>query len=117
MLETLRAKPHHIKQSISIVVTAILFSVILFVWISSKDARSHELEVQATTVSPLDGVTSMFDGFMEGFKKKVANPSSFGAKEETATSTLGFDLSGVVVIDPTAATTTVATTTASSTKK
>ena len=120
MLEKIQEKPHHIKQAISLVITVIIFSAILFVWVSSRDARSRELEVQAKTVSPTEGVASMFSGLVADFKKKMANSDSFGQKNDaSATSTDTFDLSGVVIIDPSATTTasTTATTTATSTPK
>ena len=108
MLEKLRDKPNHIKQTISIVVTAVIFSGIFFVWISSKDARSVEVEVREKTVSPIDGVTSMFDGLIAGFKEKMSNSSPTmddvgGVIDVPAVDE--FDLSGVVVIDPSATTT------------
>lgn len=97
MLEKIRAKPHHIKQSISLAVTIVIFSAILFVWVSSRDARSREIEVRAKTVSPVDGVSAMFDGFMSGFKERMSGAPTT-AKQ--ATTTDNFDLSGVVIIDP-----------------
>lgn len=102
MLETLRAKPHHIKQSISLAVTVVIFSVILFVWVSSRDARSREIEVREKTVSPVDGVSAMFDGFLSGFKERM---SSAPTPLKQATTTDSFDLSGVVIIDPSASST------------
>jgi hypothetical protein len=98
MLERLRAKPHHIKQHLSLVITIVIFSGIVFVWWSSRDARDHELEVQAKTVTPLDGFLSMFDGLVQGFKANVFEISSVATS--TASSTSDFDLSQVVVIDP-----------------
>ena len=99
MLETLRAKPHHIKQSISLAITIIVFSAILFVWVSSRDARSREIEVKEKTVSPVDGVSAMFDGFLSGFKERMSGGNETKETDTTATSTDDFDLSGVVVID------------------
>lgn len=108
MLEKLRSKPSHIKQIISILLTLVLSSGILFVWVSSWDARESELSVRENTVSPIDGVASMFDGFMSGFKERMSEFSSFGdtnTKTTMPTSTDNFDLSGVVIIDPSATTT------------
>jgi hypothetical protein len=108
MLTTLREKPHHIKQIVSFVITVVIFSGIVFVWWSSRDARSRELEVQEKTVSPISGVTSMFDGFVANFIDKIKESStntSLGA-----TSTQEFDLDQVMIIDPTA-TATIATST------
>ncbi len=113
MLTTIRSKPHHEKQIIAGIITVILFSAIVFVWWSSRDARSNELVVQAKTVSPIEGVTSMFSGFVAGFTKEVSK-ASVDKNNEIAAPTAGssFDLSGVVVIDPSI---TTATTTATST--
>lgn len=104
MLETLRAKPNHIKQSISIVITIVIFSGIVFVWWSSRDARSRELEVREKTVSPVDGVSAMFDGLVSGFKERMGSVPAFGeaSNQATSTATDTFDLSGVVIIDPSA---------------
>lgn len=114
MLETLRAKPNHIKQSVSIIVTIVIFSGILFVWWSSRDARSRELEVREKTVSPVDGVGAMFDGFMSGFKERMSSATSLdtlGGQQQAATSTDNFDFSGIVIIDPSSTTTKATSTT------
>lgn len=106
MLQKLREKPHHIKQSISLGITIVIFSAILFVWVSSRDARSREVEVREKTVSPVDGVSVMFDGFLSGLKDRTSNALSPKKETATTTSTDYFDLSGVVVIDPSLSTTT-----------
>ncbi|SRR3989338_1340293 len=115
MLEKLRAKPHHIKQSISLAFTVIVFCGILFVWVSSWDARARDEEVRNKTVSPVWGVTSMFDGLVSGIKDKISGTPSFvetdgkatgTAPLSVATSTDTFDLSGVVIIDSSRSTTT-----------
>lgn len=109
MLEKLREKPHHIKQGLSIAFTIFIFCGILFVWVSSWDARARDKEVRGKTVSPIAGVTSMFSGFISGLKEKMSGTPSFvetdgkatsTAPLTTATSTDTFDLSGVVIIDP-----------------
>lgn len=114
MLEKLREKPHHIKQSISLAVTIVIFSCILFVWFSSRDARSRELEVRDMTVSPVDGVGAMFDGFVSGFKEKLSSQeSAFDIEKqgkEVATTIDDFDISGVVVLDLSATTSSVTAT-------
>jgi len=114
MLEKLRAKPNHIKQSISLIITIVIFSGILFVWFSSRDARSRELEVRVMTVSPVDGVGAMFDGFVSGFKEKMSSQeSAFDIEKkviEAAIPTDTFDISGVVVLDLSATTSSVAAT-------
>lgn len=102
MLKKIREKPHHIKQSIALGITVLIFSAILFVWISSRDARNTEVEVRAKTVSPLSGVTSMFQGFISNFEEKFSGPRTTRSAGDpvTATSTDNFDISAVVVLDP-----------------
>ncbi|MBI5400526.1 MAG: hypothetical protein HZB12_00190 [Candidatus Yonathbacteria bacterium] len=115
MLEKLRSKPEHIKKSISLFLTIIIFSGILFVWVSSWDARTRGDEIRDKTVSPVIGVTSMFDGFVAGFKEKISGTPSFvemngvtaGTEPITATSTDSFDISGVVILDGSTATSTL----------
>ena len=51
MLEKLRKKPEHIKKSISLVFTIVIFTGILFVWLSSWDARSRVGETREKTRS------------------------------------------------------------------
>lgn len=112
MLEKLRAKSNHIKQGISLAITVVIFSGILFVWWSSRDARSRELEVREKTVSPVDGVGAMFDGFISGFKEKMSSATSLeNLGGQVATSTDDFDFSGVVIIDPSSTATKATSTT------
>ena len=105
MLEKIRAKPHHVRQSISLAITIVIFSAILFVWVSSRDARSREVEVRAKTVSPVDGVSAMFDGFLSGIKERMSGANKTSGNATISTSTDNFDLSGVVIVDPSATTT------------
>ncbi len=107
MLEKIRAKPHYIKQSISVIVTIVIFSAILFVWFSSRDARSLEIEVREKTVSPVDGVRAMFDGFLSGLKDRTSKTAPTNIETDIATTTDDFDFSGVVIIDDSMATTTI----------
>lgn len=119
LLIRIRAKPNHIKQSISIVITIVIFSGILFVWWSSRDARSRELEVREKTVSPVDGVSAMFDGLVAGFKERMSNAPAFGEVSKqaaTSTATDTFDISGVVIIDPSASSSRVVATSTAKTK-
>lgn len=111
MLEKLRSKPDHIKKSISLFLTIIIFLGILFVWLSSWDARMRGDEIRDKTVSPVVGVTSMFDGLISGFKEKISGTPSFVENNGTATVTTSketFDLSGVVILDSSATTTKIA---------
>jgi hypothetical protein len=110
MLEKLRAKPDHIKQTISVILSLIIFSGILFVWVSSRDARSRELEVRDKTVSPAKGVSSMFDGYISEAKQAVSHllESKKSVQDEmvaTSTPVDTFDFSGVVIFDQTSSST------------
>lgn len=108
MLEKLRAKPHHIKQRVALLATIIIFSGILFVWFSSRDARSQEIQVRGKTVTPIDSVAAMFGGFLSGLKERMSTTEFSSPTKATtpiATSTDNFDLSSVVVIDAMASST------------
>lgn len=116
MLEKLRAKSDHFKKSFSLAFTIIIFSGVVFVWLSSSDARNTESETRDKTVAPLAGISAMLDGFQLSIKDMMSGAPTFagtnGAPIATttaltvATSSANFDLSGVVVIDPATATTT-----------
>lgn len=106
MLKKIREKPHHIKQSIALVLAIVIFSGILFVWVSSWDARARDQEVRDKTVSPITGVTSMFDGLVSGFKEKISGtPTLEKTSVSSTTPNDTFDFSGVVIIDPSASAT------------
>lgn len=101
MLEKLRAKPVHIKQRVAIIISVVISSVILFVWVSSQDARKSNMDTRVKTVSPTEGIASMLDGFFASFNEKVDSAQNGVVvpvvSNDSATST--FDLSGIVVLD------------------
>ncbi len=106
MLEKLRGKPDHIKKSISLVFTIVVFSGILFVWLSSWDARNSGGETREKTFSPLAGFSAVFQGIISDVKTGISGTPSYAENrrdgvESTAsgTGTSDFDMSGVVVID------------------
>ena len=110
MFEKLRAKSERVKKGISLGLTIFIFSGILFVWISSLDARRNEEAILAKTASPVASFTSLFDGLVLDFRDMMSGVPSFakhGASPATSTvpltttSTDNFDLSGVVIIDAT----------------
>ncbi len=113
MLEKLRAKPDHIKKNVSLFLTTLIFCGILFVWVSSWDARMHDEENRNKTLSPIAGVMSMFDGLVANFNDKISGAPSYidlggvatSTTSSTATSSNNFDISGVVVIDASATST------------
>lgn len=117
LLEKLRAKPEHTKIVVSLVTTVVIFGGVLFVWLSSWDARSQEGDTRSKTVAPLTGLSAMFDGFQLFVSDLISGVPQYVKMNElaptstpmsTTTAVGNFDLSGVVVID------TVSTTTASS---
>ncbi|MBI3634170.1 MAG: hypothetical protein HY228_00950 [Candidatus Yonathbacteria bacterium] len=113
MLEKLRSKPDHIKKIISFILTTVIFSVIVFVWVSSWDARSQSDSSREKTISPLSSFVNMGQGIISDVKDKISsmpsyteniNPfaSSTPLKEtDLASSTSDFNISGMVIIDPT----------------
>ena len=113
MLEKLRAKPDHIKKNVSLFLTTCIFCGILFVWVSSWDARIHDEENRSKTLSPIAGVTSMFEGLITNLNDKISGAPSYVDFTEVATSTVSstatssnnFDISGVVVLDSSATST------------
>lgn len=114
MLEKLRAKPDHFKKAFSLALTILIFSGILFVWVTSWDARSNQDTTLEKTASPVASLSSMIDGLVLDFKDFMSSTPSFVKNGTTlatstpsleATSTDNFDMSGVVVIDPSASTT------------
>lgn len=107
MLDKIREKPDHIKHSLAIAITIVIFSCIVFVWWSSRDARTNEVEIREKTVSPVDGVSAMFDGFMSSVKERVLGDGEKKTPEPTSTTTDSFDISGVVIIDSSVATSTI----------
>lgn len=107
MLNKIRQKPDHVKHSLAIAITTVIFSCIVFVWWSSRDARSSSVFVREKTVSPLDGFTSMFDGFVSGIKDRLSNEVAPSEQSvSTSTEDESFDLSGVLIIDSSIATST-----------
>ena len=120
MLKKLRAKPEHVKKRITLVFTIVIFSIIVFVWLSSWDARMHGGETREKTLSPIDSISEVFHGIAKEVKDGIAGTQTYIENSKnnmsaSATSTSGFDLSGIVVLDP-GASSTVSTTTATSIK-
>lgn len=110
MLEKLRAKSDNVKRGIALFLSAIIFSLLFVVWVSSKKADAFP----AGTLSPLAGFVTIFQNFATDVKNidsQMPNYEEAGEVRTTtikniATSTQNLDTSGIVVID--LATTTVA---------
>jgi hypothetical protein len=77
MLEKLRAKPDHVKKWIALAVAAIISGIIFLVWLSSFDARQNGDYTRDKTVSPLDGVASMFQGIVSDVKTSFSDMPSY----------------------------------------
>lgn len=111
MFEKLRSKPEHIKKIISLILTIAIFSVIVFVWVSSWDARSESDSLKEKTVSPLSSFVNMGQGIISDMKDKISSMPSYTENmnsqatstplRETniASSTSDFNTSGMVIID------------------
>ncbi len=110
MLKKLRAKPDHIKKIISLGVAIVISAIIFIVWLSSFNARQNGDEAREKTLSPISGFTEVFQGVVSDVKNSFSGMPSYienigsQATTTTATTTLTttptFDLSGVVIIDP-----------------
>lgn len=107
MLNKLRSKPEHIKKSIALTLTVVIFSGIVFVWLSSWDARMNGRDAQGKALSPAAGLKELFQGAVSDAEKGLTSVPSYVKNTNTATtvatSSIGntFDISGVVVIDAT----------------
>lgn len=118
MFETLKTKPDYIKKIIAFVVSGSIFVVIAIVWYSSFGARYHGEETRSMALSPLLGVSAMFNNKVFDLKEYyTANffystnttDKTVAAVQPVSTSTPTFDFSGIVVLD--SATTTVSSAT------
>ena len=105
MLEKLRAKPDHIKKSTSLILTIVIFSGILFVWLSSWDARNRGGETRDKTLSPVASFGEVFRGVISDVQDSISGAPSYvesrrgiTASTTSSTSTNNFDMSGVVII-------------------
>lgn len=106
MLEKLRAKPDHVKKSIALAMTVVIFSVIVAVWWSSFDARQNGSEARDKALSPVAGFATLFQGIVSDVKNSFSGMPSYtespSSEAVVATSTISdFDMSGVVIIDST----------------
>lgn len=113
MLEKLRSKPDHIKKIFSLVLTIIIFSVIVFVWVSSWGNQSQK-NISMNALSPLASFMEMMSGVISETKEKVSGMPSYTEningmatntpirKAPVVSSTTDFNISGIVIIDPTA---------------
>lgn len=105
MLQKLRAKPTHIKKSIALVVTIIIFSGIVFVWLSSWDMRLGGSGGKGSALSPIEGFKELFREAMTEAQSSATDLPAYKeafhqATRIIASSSEPFDVSGVVVIDP-----------------
>lgn len=111
MLKRIQAKPKHIKKRISFALTLAIFSGIVFVWLSSWNARTTSDDSREKTASPTESFREVFAGIISDAKSKILMNTSFYEEREesvetsatvlwqaTSTST-AFDMSGVVIID------------------
>ncbi len=112
MLEKLRSKPDHIKKTFSLVLTIIIFSIIVFVWVSSRENQSQK-NVSMNAMSPLASLVEMMSEVISEAKERVSGMPSYteningtatntpAKKDSVASSTTDFNISGIVIIDHT----------------
>lgn len=120
MLEKLRAKPEHVKKSIALSATSVIFGIVFLAWVSSWDARQNEEQAREQAVSPLAGFTQMIKGITADVKDSYSSMDLYDGATTTQTiattsSRTRFDMASVVILDPSVslATTTATTTTVS----
>lgn len=113
MFKKIQEKPEHVKKRISFIITLVIFSVIVFVWVSSRTARMVINESRTRSASPIESFKEIFNGGISGIQNTITNAEFFGggnieivqnavpsvALQQPASSTLRFDTSGVVIID------------------
>ncbi len=111
MLEKLRSKPDHIKKIISLILTIVIFSAIVFVWVSSWDARAKSDTGRKETSSPISSFMDMGKGIISDVKDKISSMPSYTENinsiasstplKETgiASSSSDFNISGMVIIE------------------
>lgn len=112
MFNRIQEQPEHVKKRISLILTVILFGGIVFVWMSSRTARSVVEQSRTRTASPMESLKEVFNGEISGIRDTIMNAEFFGGEQRTAvpeettsavveqpaTST-PFDITGVVIID------------------
>lgn len=114
MLKRIQAKPEHVKKRISLALTIVIFSGIVFVWMSSWSARTISDESREKTASPTESFNEVFSGIVSEIKSKIADTPFFGSSVEridsntVGTENVGWqatssvpvlDLSRAVIID------------------
>lgn len=99
------------RKRIAIVLTLASYAVVMFVWVSSWDARSQIEGNRDKALSPIAGISEVFHGFTARVSEELYPATLFPKPESVNTSTSvsfqkqtanvagGFDLSGIVVID------------------
>lgn len=105
MLEKLRAKPEHVKKTIALTSTSVIFGIVFLAWVSSWDARQNEEQAREQAVSPLAGFTQMLKGITADVKDSYSSMDLYGGTTTTQTiattsSRTRFDMASVVIIDP-----------------
>jgi hypothetical protein len=113
MFKKIQEKPEHVKKRISFIITLVIFSIIVFVWVSSRTARMVINESRTRSASPIESFKEIFNGGISGIQNTITNAEFFGGGnneivqsavpsvvlQQPASSTSRFDTSGVVIID------------------
>jgi archaellum component FlaF (FlaF/FlaG flagellin family) len=87
MLEKLRAKPEHVKKSIALSSTSVIFGIVFLAWVSSWDARQNEEQAREQAVSPLAGFTQMIKGITADVKDTYSASPDAVTEDFMATTT------------------------------
>ncbi|KKU81562.1 MAG: hypothetical protein UY07_C0015G0014 [Parcubacteria group bacterium GW2011_GWA1_47_8] len=109
-LKKIQEKPVASRKRMAIVLTLASYAVVMFVWVSSWDARAEIEGNRDKALSPIAGISEVFHGFTSRVSRVSgelsgatlsANPEPAPAPTEaqTASATGGFDFSGIVVIE------------------
>lgn len=113
MFKKIQEKPEHVKKRISFIITLVIFSIIVFVWVSSRTARMVINESRTRSASPIESFKEIFNGGISGIQNTIMNAEFFGGGnteivqsavpsvvlQQSASSTSRFDTSGVIIID------------------
>lgn len=116
MLKKIQAKPEHVKEKISLLLTLLIFGGIVFVWWSSWSARRTSVENRERTASPTESVREVFADVVTRITSKISSAPFYGGEAEqpemnitniptgtippqSASLLPAFDVSGIVIID------------------
>lgn len=114
MLQKLRAQSHQVKKGIAFAISGAVSVFIFVIWLSSLPARHDGDESRKKALSPLSGVSVVFQNTVTSIKSSVSgglpmffddagraadvSPSDLGAAPVNSS---GFDMAGIVILGAT----------------